>query len=101
MKYKDISKFPEVSKDLAVVVDKSVLAKYIEAVIKKSSNSLLTGIKIFYVYEGANLGENKKSIGFSLAFRAPDRTLTDEEINGEIDVIINNLQNALSAEIRK
>ena len=101
MKYKEISKFPGVSKDLAVVVDKKVISKDIEAVINKSSSNLLSEIKIFDVYEGANLGENKKSIAFNLYFEAQNRTLTDEEINKEMENIIKAVENKLGAEIRK
>ena len=101
MKYKEISKFPGVSKDLAVVVDKNVISKDIEAVINKSSSNLLSEIKIFDVYEGANLGENKKSIAFNLYFEAQNRTLTDEEINKEMENIIKAVENKLGAEIRK
>ena len=101
MKYKDISKFPGVSKDLAVVVDKNVISKDIENIINKASSNLLSEIKIFDVYEGANLGENKKSIAFNLYFEAKDRTLVDEEINKEIEKIISAVENKLGAEIRK
>ncbi|MBP3596421.1 MAG: phenylalanine--tRNA ligase subunit beta [Clostridia bacterium] len=101
MKYKDISKFPGVSKDLAVVVDKKVIAKDIEAIIKKASSNLLSEIKVFDVYEGANLGENKKSIAFNLYFEAANRTLVDEEINKEMENVIKAVENKLGGEIRK
>ena len=101
MKYKEISKFPGVSKDLAIVVDKNILAKDIENVINRASSNLLSEIKVFDVYTGANLGINKKSIAFNLYFEAKDRTLTDEEINKEIDNIIKAVENKLNAEIRK
>ena len=101
MKYKDISKFPGVSKDLAVVVDKKVIAKDIEAAIKKASSNLLSEIKVFDVYEGVNLGENKKSIAFNLYFEAANRTLTDEEINKEMENVIKAVENKLGGEIRK
>ncbi len=101
MKYKEISKFPGVSKDLAVVVDKNVIAKDIETVINKASSNLLSEIKVFDVYEGINLGLNKKSIAFNLYFEAQNRTLTDDEINKEMENIIKAVENKLGAEIRK
>lgn len=101
MKYKEISKFPGVSKDLAVVVDRNVIAKDIETVIKKATSNLLTEIKIFDVYIGENLGKDKKSIAFNLHFEASNRTLTDEEINKEMDSCIKAVENKLGAEIRK
>lgn len=92
MKYKEISKFPSVKKDLAVVVDKNVAAGEIAGVIKKAAGSLLLGTKVFDVYTGTGLEENKKSIAYSLEFGANDRTLTDEEINQVIEKIIANLE---------
>ena len=92
MKYKEISKFPSVKKDLAVVVDKNVASGDIAGVIKKAAGSLLLGTKVFDVYTGTGLEENKKSIAYSLEFGANDRTLTDEEINQVLEKIIANLE---------
>ena len=92
MKYKEISKFPSVKKDLAVVVDKNVASGDIAGVIKKAAGSLLLGTKVFDVYTAAGLEENKKSIAYSLEFGANDRTLTDEEINQVLEKIIANLE---------
>ena len=92
MKYKEISKFPSVKKDLAVVVDKNVASGDIAQIIKKAAGSLLLGTKVFDVYTGTGLEENKKSIAYSLEFGANDRTLTDEEINQVLEKIIANLE---------
>ena len=92
MKYKEISKFPSIKKDLSVVVDKNVEAGNIAGVIKKAAGSLLLGTKVFDVYTGTGLEENKKSIAYSLEFGANDRTLTDEEINQVLEKIITNLE---------
>ena len=100
MKYKEISKFPSVKKDLAVVVNKNVAAGDIAGVIKKAAGSLLLGTKVFDVYTGTGLEENKKSIAYSLEFGANDRTLTDEEINQVLEKIIANLEKQ-GASLRK
>ena len=92
MKYKEISKYPSVKKDLAVVVEKEVTAGEIASQIKKTVGSLLLGSEVFDIYEGENLGEGKKSIAFSLELGANDRTLTDEEINGVLEKVISNLE---------
>ena len=92
MKYKEISKYPSVKKDLAVVVDKNVSAGEIAGLIKKSAGALLLDTKIFDLYEGENLGENKKSIAYTLELGSSDRTLTDEEINGVLNKVIENLE---------
>ena len=81
MTFKEISKFPIVNKDLAIVVDKSVTASELQNEIKRAGGKLFLGAKVFDVYEGATLGTNKKSIAVSLSFGANDRTLTDEEVN--------------------
>ena len=100
MKYKEISKFPSVKKDLAVVVDKNVASGDIAQIIKKAAGSLLLGTKVFDVYTGTGLEENKKSIAYSLEFGANDRTLTDEEINQVLEKIIANLEKQ-GASLRK
>ena len=92
MKYKEVSKFPSVKKDLAIVVDKNVTAGEIATYIKKASGSLLIGSEVFDVYTGIGMEKNKKSLAYSLEFGANDRTLTDEEINQVLDKIIINLE---------
>ena len=99
MKFKEISKYPSISKDLAIVVDKKVSADEIGKVIKKAAGSLLTNIEIFDVYEGAGISKGKKSIAYSLSFGTLDRTLTDEEINNIMDKIIEALSK-FGAELR-
>ena len=100
MKYKVISKFPSVNKDLAVVVDKNLEAQKIAMQIKKSGGSNLNDIKVFDVYTGKGIDEDKKSVAFSLSFGKLDATLTDEEINASIEKIINDLESKLGARLR-
>ncbi len=100
MKYKEISKYPSVKKDLAVIVEKNITSEEIAKQIKKLAGNLLLGSKIFDVYTGTGIEENKKSIAYSLEFGASDRTLTDEEINKLLEKIIEGLEKQ-GAEIRK
>lgn len=100
MKFKEISKFPSVDKDLAVVVDKNVEAQKIVMQIKKSAGSILNDVKVFDVYMGKGIEENKKSIAFSLNFGKMNATLTDEEINNAFQKIIKDLENKLGAKLR-
>ena len=88
MKYKEFSKFPSINKDIALVVDKKSVSKDIEKVIKSAGGSLLTNIEVFDVYTGVGVGIDKKSIAYSLTFSDMKKTLTDEEINGLMDKII-------------
>ena len=101
MKYKEISKFPSIKKDIAMVVEKDITSSKIENIIKKSCGSMLTNIEVFDVYTGSNIGENKKSIAFSLTFTAKDKTLTDEEITPILERVITDLEKNLGAELRK
>ena len=100
MKYKEISKFPSVKKDLAVVVNKEVSSSEIATVIKKAAGSALSKIDVFDVYTGKGIEENKKSIAYSLTFEKMDRTLTDEEINVALSKVIDTLEKKLGAELR-
>ena len=100
MKFKEISKFPSVKKDLAVIVDKEKTSGEVAMLIKKSASNLLTNIELFDVYTGANIDENKKSLAYSLTFEDSKKTLTDEEINKEMEKIIDSLSKKIGAELR-
>lgn len=101
MKYKEISKYPVVKKDLAMVVKNDITNDTIQKQIKKSAGSLLTDMKVFDIYTGSNIEAGKKSMAYSLSFGANDRTLTDEEINKVLEKIIADLEKNLGAELRK
>lgn len=92
MKFKEISKFPTIKKDLAIVVNKDVTSKEIETQIKKKAGKLLLDINVFDVYQGENIEIGKKSIAYSLTFGAQDRTLNDEEIAKIMEQIIEGLE---------
>ena len=101
MKYKEFSKFTSINKDIALVVDKKSVSKDIEKVIKSAGGSLLTNIEVFDVYTGVGVGIDKKSIAYSLTFSDMKKTLTDEEINGLMDKIIDAVSKKCCAELRK
>lgn len=101
MKYKEFSKFPSINKDIALVVDKKSVSKDIEKVIKSAGGSLLTNIEVFDVYTGVGVGIDKKSIAYSLTFSDMKKTLTDEEINGLMDKVIDAVSKKCGAELRK
>ena len=101
MKYKEISKFPGVKKDIAFMVDKELPSKEIEKAIKNGGGSLLTDIEVFDVYTGINIDKDKKSIAYSLSFEDPKKTLTDEEINAVMEKIIQTVSKKCNAELRK
>lgn len=100
MKFKEISKFPNVKKDVAFIVDKNITSKEIEMVIKKASGSALTNIEVFDVYTGENVGENEKSIAYSLTFNDTKRTLTEKEVMESFKKIIENVEKKCNARLR-
>ena len=100
MKFKDISIYPTVNKDIAVILDKDITSDEISKVIKKSAGSLLVSSKLFDVYTNPILG-NKKSVAYSLTFGSNSKTLTDEEINPIVEKVIEALEKNFKAELRK
>ena len=97
---KPLPKFPAVSRDIALVVDESVGAGTLMSVIERAAGKLCEGVKLFDVYRGERLGENKKSLAFSITFRSPDHTLTDAEITAAMDKVLKNAEKTCGAVIR-
>ena len=100
MKFKEISKFPSIKKDLAFVMDKNIESKQVEEAIKKSGGSLLDKIEVFDVYTGENVAENEKSIAYSLTFMDTKRTLSEEEVAEIMKKIIETVENKCGAKLR-
>lgn len=100
MKFKEISMYPSVKKDIAIILDKGITADEISKVIKKAGGNLLINQEMFDVYTNAILGD-KKSVAYSLTFGSNSKTLTDEEVNPVVEKIIEALEKTLKAELRK
>ena len=100
MNYKEISKYPSISKDVAFVVKKTKMAAEIISIIKKTGGRLLTNISIFDVYEGENVEEDQRSIAFNLTFSDPNRTLNDEEVMTIFNQIIHDVESKIGAKVR-
>jgi phenylalanyl-tRNA synthetase beta chain len=92
--------YPPVLEDLAVVVEESVTAADVEAVIKKGGGKYLAKIQLFDIYRGKQLGEGKKSLAFNLTYIAEDRTLTDKEVLKLRNKIIRLIKTELDADLR-
>ncbi len=82
--YKALPKFPATTRDLAFVVDADMPVLKIEKAISAATGKILENIELFDVYQGAQVGENKKSVAFNLRFRSHDHTLTDDECNAAV-----------------
>ena len=100
-RYHPLPKFPAVTRDLAIVCDKGIPAQSLEECIKRSAGKTLEQISLFDVFEGSQIPEGKKSIAYSLTFRVPDRTLTDEEVDAALKKALKALASEHSAEIRR
>ncbi|MFZ7120380.1 MAG: phenylalanine--tRNA ligase subunit beta [Eubacteriaceae bacterium] len=98
--FTELPKYPGISRDIALLVEKNITCKDIEDIIKENSEGLLEDIKLFDVYQGKQIKNGYKSIAYSLIFRAKDRTLTDKEINHIFNKIINEAKNKLDAQLR-
>ncbi|HHW47577.1 MAG TPA: phenylalanine--tRNA ligase subunit beta [Clostridiaceae bacterium] len=98
--YKQLPKYPAVTRDIAMLVKDGIMVKQIEDIIRQSSGKILEEIKLFDVYKGKQVPEGMKSVAYSITFRAEDRTLTDDDINKVMDKILNNLKYKLGAQLR-
>ena len=98
--YKQIPKFPGISRDIAVVVDKEVAVGDILKTCKSAGGKLLKEVEFFDVYEDSKLGDNKKSVAVSLIFRDDSKTLADADIKAPYDSIIAKLEKVYDAHLR-
>ena len=98
--YHDISKFPSVSRDLALLIDKSVQFEQIEQIARQTEKKLLKSVELFDVYEGKNLPDGKKSYAVNFILQDESKTLTDKQIDAIMTKLINNLKQKLGAELR-
>jgi phenylalanyl-tRNA synthetase beta chain len=99
-RFSEVSKFPEVRRDLAIVLRNEVPFKDIETVVRQNAGSDLVNLNVFDVYAGESLGEGQRSIGLGLIWQRVDRTLNDDEINQVFDQIVSALSEKLDARLR-
>ncbi|QOV12960.1 phenylalanine--tRNA ligase subunit beta [Viridibacillus arvi] len=97
--YVPVPRFPSMSRDIALVVDRSVAAADLETIIRQAGGTLLKDVRVFDLYEGDKMEEGKKSVAFSLQYFEPERTLTDEEVVAAHDEVLKALAEA-NAQIR-
>lgn len=96
----EVPRFPPVRRDLAFVVPTGVSAGALQAVLDDAGEALLDRSTLFDVFEGGAIPEGRKSLAFALEFRAPDRTLTDEEVEPVVAAIVDRVRSELGAELR-
>ena len=99
-KFEELSKFPEVRRDIAVVVDKSVSASELMENVRVVAGAYLTDLRLFDVYEGKGIDPKRKSLALGLTFRDQSRTLSDSDVNESMDQVIDLLGKKYKAELR-
>jgi phenylalanyl-tRNA synthetase beta chain len=99
--YQEVSKYPSVERDLALVIPQSTKYDAIEACIKEVKLNALSTTRVFDVFESDKLGHQKKSVAINFVFNATDKTLTDTEIDGMMKKLIGQFEKNIQAEIRK
>lgn len=99
-KYRELPKYPAITRDIAMIVDEDVMVGDIEATITKHGKGLIEDIKLFDIYRGEGIGEGKKSVAFSIIYRSYERTLRDEEISEIQESIISDLESSFHGKLR-
>ena len=99
-KAKDVPTYPATERDIALVAPSGVTHEEIVKTVRKAGPKILEDVSLFDVYRGKQLGEGKVSLAYRLTYRAPDRTLKDDEVNRAHEEIKNVLRNKLKVEIR-
>jgi phenylalanyl-tRNA synthetase beta chain len=95
-----VPRFPPVQQDIAIIVDESLPADRVQALIVQTGQPLLAGVRLFDVYRGDQIGASKKSLAYSLTFQAEDRTLTDKIVARQQQKIVQRLEKELGARLR-
>jgi phenylalanyl-tRNA synthetase beta chain len=100
LRYEAIPRFPSITRDIALVVDKDTVSGVLRDVIQTAGGKLLKEVQVFDLYEGDRMEEGKKSIAFSLKYMDPERTLTDEEVTKVHTQVLEALENQAGAVLR-
>ncbi len=99
-KYTGIAKFPAVTRDISMVMPKSIMVGQVEEVIEKRGGKLLESYNLFDLYEGAQIKAGFKSVAYSIVFRAKDRTLEEADVSAAMEKILTELE-GMGIELRK
>lgn len=99
-KYESIPKYPGISRDLALIVDRSILVGDLRKTIVSEGGALLKDCRLFDVYQGKQISDNVKSVAFNLYFQSPERTLSDSDIKSAVDGILSVLEKDFGAVLR-
>lgn len=98
--FEGISKYPEMRRDLAVLVEASLPVAKLLDTVRESTDENLVDLRLFDVYQGQGVPEGYKSLALGLTWQHPSRTLTDDEINAQVDAVVTSLQERFAATLR-
>ena len=99
--FAEVSRFPQIRRDLAVIVDRDVAAGEILEALRRSAGKSCVSVEIFDRYEGRGIPEGRVSLAFRLVFQRDDRTLTDAEVEPAIDKVVRMLSHRFDGELRQ
>jgi len=99
-RFQPLPKYPSVKRDIAVVVDRAVPQGDVEETIRRGGGRLLVSVRLFDVFEGEQLGSDKKSLAYALEFRSPERTLQDREVDEALQGLVRALSSTVGATLR-
>ena len=101
LSYRELPRFPAVQRDLAFIVDRSLVYSRVESAAERAGVKKLRSVRLFDVFESEKLGHEKKSMAVSFTFLDEEKTLTDKEVDEMMQKIIVTFEKELNAEIRK
>lgn len=101
LRFQEISKFPSMRRDLALVIDKQITYDQLESVARDTVGSLLKSVNLFDVYQGDKIAEGKQSYGLSFILQEEEKTLTDEDADKVMQKLMHNFEKSLGASVRQ
>ncbi len=101
IKYRQLPKYPSVSRDIAVVVNEEITAGQIEEIIRNKGGKTIEDVRLFDLYRGSQIEEGYKSIAYSITYRSEEKTLTEEDVSKVHNKILNSLANQVGAILRQ
>ena len=101
IRYKPISRFPSIKRDIAVLIDETIPIANVISSVKNDATDLLANLELFDVYQGEGIEKEKKSLALGLTFQATSSTLEDEEVETIMEKVIDGLHNKFSAKLRE
>ena len=101
IKFRQLPKYPAIERDIAAIVPEDVTSFSIVKAIESMKLNLMEDIRLFDYFSGSPIPEGRKSLAYTITYRSPERTLTDDEVNAQHQLVMNMLKERLGADIRE